>query len=168
MFKSRGIDLRGPIPPSRSVYWSKHTGLKRLVLPTKVMDTGLIGHPVMSSSRDFNDGLRLSFRWGSPRGSGDWRLHVFPWFLDRASKGSSRAMAWPRQASPSGPLQRVYSKASKCYAHALQHEKPDIPRWSSFTVRLVVCASFHLPKSLQLRSKCSGELRIFILNRRSY
>ena len=36
-------------------------------------------------------------------------------------------MAWPRQASPSELYKEFIQEASKCYADALEHEKPDVP-----------------------------------------
>ena len=59
-------------------------------------------------------------------------------------------------------------EASKCYAHALQNEKPDVPLLVVLYGKIAACELFHLLKSLQLPSKCSGELWMSISDRPSY
>ncbi len=59
-------------------------------------------------------------------------------------------------------------EASKCYAHALQNEKPDVPLLVVLYGKISRMRVIHLLKSLQLPSKCSGELWMSILNRPSY
>jgi hypothetical protein len=66
--------------------------------------------------------------------------------------------------------QKLYKEfiqeASKCYAHALEHEKPDVPLlvvlYGKISRMRVI-----LPRYLLLPSKCSGALWTSILNRPS-
>jgi len=62
----------------------------------------------------------------------------------------------------------LIQEASKCYAHALQNEKPDVPLLVVLYGKIAACELFHLLTSLQLPSKCSGELWMSTLNRPSY
>jgi hypothetical protein len=59
-------------------------------------------------------------------------------------------------------------EASKCYAHALQNEKPDVPLLVVLYGKISRMRVISLLKFLQLPSKCSGELWMSILNRPSY
>lgn len=104
--------------------------------------------------RSLNNGFRLGFRRGRAFRRDNWRHYVFPQFLDRSAKAGSahNGLAKTGYAVRSF-IRSLFRRLRSAMLMHFNKRSRTFRYWSFFMVRSAACASFHLPKSLQLPSQ---------------